>query len=108
MIYLGQGLFSNFWRRKQTYTLERKALELFHWRHGTYRDAEGELQMDEAVVDDRVAQTAADPLARAQVLERMSRLRDPSGVYAEGGCIDATREFPRPLETLSLPELCVF
>ena len=38
VIYLGQGLFSNFWRRKQPYTLERKALELFHWRHGTYRD----------------------------------------------------------------------
>ena len=27
----------------------------------------------------------------------MQRPRDPKGVYAEGGCIDTTREFPRPL-----------
>jgi len=26
------------------------------------------------------------------ILARMLRRRDPQGVYAEGGCIDATRE----------------
>jgi hypothetical protein len=29
------------------------------------------------------------------VLARMVRLRDPKGVYEEGGCIDTTREYPR-------------
>jgi hypothetical protein len=25
----------------------------------------------------------------------MLRMRDPKGVYAEGGCIDTTREYPK-------------
>ena len=36
--------------------------------------------------------TLADPEATAVILERMMRIRDPQGVYAAGGCIDATRE----------------
>jgi hypothetical protein len=95
VIYMGAGLFSNFWQRDRPFTLESKAIEIFHWRHGATVDSQGQLVMDESVVEQQVAQTERDPQARQQVLERMLRMRDPQGVYAEGGCIDATREHPR-------------
>ena len=95
VIYMGGGLFSNFWQRDRPFTLESKAIEIFHWRHGAMVDSQGQLFMDESVVEQQVAQTERDPQARQQVLERMVRMRDPQGVYAEGGCIDATREHPR-------------
>jgi hypothetical protein len=95
VLYMGGGLFSNFWKRDTPYTLESKAIEIFHWKDGAYTDAQGALQIDESVVEARVAQTEANPTARAQVLERMLRMRDPKGVYAEGGCIDTTREYPK-------------
>ena len=95
VMYMGGGLFSNFWKRDAPFTLESKAIEIFHWKDGVYTDAQGELQMDETVVERLVAQTQADPEARARVLERMLRMRDPTGVYAEGGCIDTTREYPK-------------
>ena len=95
VMYMGGGLFSNFWKRDAPFTLESKAIEIFHWKDGVYTDAQGELQMDETVVERLVAQTQADPEARARVLERMLRMRDPKGVYAEGGCIDTTREYPK-------------
>ena len=95
VIYLGGGLFSNFWKRDQPYTLESKAVEIYHWRDGVYADAQGQLHMDESVVEQRVAQTMADPQAVQEVLGRMLRMRDPQGVYAEGGCLDTTRECPR-------------
>lgn len=95
VIYMGNGLFSNFWQRDRPFTLESKAIEIFHWRHGAVLDSQGQLVMDESVVEQRVAQTECDPQARKQVLERMLKMRDPQGVYAEGGCIDATREHPR-------------
>jgi hypothetical protein len=95
VMYMGGGLFSNFWKRDTPFTLESTAIEIFHWKDGVYTDAQGELQMDETVVERLVAQTQADPEARARVLERMLRMRDPKGVYAEGGCIDTTREYPK-------------
>jgi hypothetical protein len=36
-----------------------------------------------------------DPQAVQEVLGSMLRMRDPQGVYAEGGCLDTTRECPR-------------
>lgn len=109
VIYMGGGLFSNFWKRDHPFTLESKAIEIFHWKDGVYTDAQGALQMDEAVVAQQVAQTERSPHARAQVLERMVRMRDPKGVYAQGGCIDTTREYPRSVSTdqcdLVLPAL---
>jgi len=95
VMYMGNGLFSNFWKRDKPFTLESKAIEMFHWKDGVYTDEHGELKMDESVVEARVAQTLTNPKARAQVLERMLRMRDPKGVYAEGGCIDTTREYPK-------------
>jgi len=95
VIYLGGGLFNNFWKCDKPYSMIEKCVEIYHWRNGTYRDAEGNLQMDEAIVEERVRATMNDPVELDRILARMMRMRDPSGVYAEGGCIDATREYPR-------------
>lgn len=95
VFYMGSGLFSNFWKVGKPYTLASKCLEIYHWRHGACRNAAGEPAMDEDVVEARVRATEADPQAAAAVVERMMRLRDSRGVYANGGCIDTTREYPR-------------
>ncbi|WP_454673902.1 hypothetical protein [Achromobacter pestifer] len=92
VFYLGQGQFNNFWERGAPYTLTTKCVEIYHWRHGLSTDAAGKPYMDEQIVKDRVRQTLADPKATADVLARMTRIRDPQGVYEQGGCIDATRE----------------
>ncbi|MDO8959649.1 MAG: hypothetical protein Q7U85_07955 [Rhodocyclaceae bacterium] len=97
VFYLGGGLFSNFWQRNQPYTLTGKCLEIYHWRHGVYRDSAGELCMDEAVVAARVAASMNDPGDTATILRRMMRWREPHGVYADGGCIDTSREYPRSI-----------
>ena len=108
VFYLGGGLFTNFWKRDQPFTLATKGVELYHWRDATYRHADGRLLVDDDVVDERVAQTLKDPEKVEFILERMLRLRDPGGVYAEGGCIDATRECVRMLRPgtseLSFPD----
>ena len=95
VIYMGQGLFSNFWKRDHPFTLEDKCLEIYFWRKGLYFDAQGEPQMNEAVVEAEVARCKQDPARMQAVLAQMLRMRDPKGVYAQGGCIDTTREFPR-------------
>jgi hypothetical protein len=95
VIYLGDGLFSNFWKRDQPYSFTNKCVEIYHWRHAVYMDDEGEPRIDEVIVEARTRDTLANPQRLAQVLERMQRYRDTRGVYAEGGCIDVSREFPR-------------
>jgi len=95
VIYLGDGLFNNFWKQGQPYTLTEKCVEIYHWRSGVYEDAHGALHMDESIVDARKKATLDDPAELEQVLERVMRLRDPGGTYANGGCIDTTREYPR-------------
>src|SRR5690606_16260938 len=32
VFYLGDGLFTNFWKRDQPFTVTTKCVELFHWR----------------------------------------------------------------------------
>lgn len=96
VMYLGSGLFSNFWKRDAPFTLTDKCLEIFHWRHAVFLDAEGEERIDEDKVARLVAQTrqSADEVARICTL--MERYREARGVYTEaGGCIDTTREFAR-------------
>jgi len=109
VIYMGGGLFSNFWVKNQPFTLETKAVEIFHWKDGVYVDLHGDLQMDESVVKSCVAQTLSDPQATCKVLERMFRMRDVQGIYNQGGCIDTTREYPRSVSQdnceLVLPKL---
>ena len=95
VFYLGGGLFTNFWKRDQPFSLTAKCLEIYHWRHGAYVDDQGEMQMNEAIVEERVRATQNDPAEMARIMQRMLRLRDPKGVYQEGGCIDTSREVPR-------------
>ena len=92
MIYLGSGKFVNFWDRSKPYTLESKCVEIYHWRHGAICQDTGELVIDEDIVQEHVLKTLADPEDYGRILKRMMRYRDPSGVYAEGGCIDLTRD----------------
>jgi hypothetical protein len=102
VFYLGEGLFTNFWKRDQPFTLTSKCVELYHWRHGTYLDDRGKLQVSDDMVDARVAKTLADQRETQEILGRMLRWRDPGGVYQEGGCIDTTREcarYVRPAHT---------
>ena len=95
VIYLGGGLFSNFWNREQPFTLTSKCLEIYHWRHGVGMNAEGELQIDEAKVAECVQQTMQQPHEVNRILNKMLRFREPAGVYVNGGCIDSSREYPR-------------
>lgn len=94
-IYLGGGLFANFWERDRPFTLVDKCLEIFHWRDGVRLDTSGVPYLDEAVVAERVRATKACERSQDEVLRQMLRYRDPTGVYNGGGCIDSTREAPR-------------
>jgi Protein-glutamine gamma-glutamyltransferase len=95
VFYLGNGLFNNFWKCDKPYNMIEKCVEIYHWRSGFHEDAEGKLQMDESIVEERSRATISDPVELERVLECIMRLRDPLGVYADGGCIDTTREYPR-------------
>lgn len=95
VLYLGNGLFTNFWKPDHPYTLTAKCLELYHWRHATYRDSSGTLQIDESIVEARVRESMNDPAEVERILTEMLRLREPQGVYVDGGCIDTSREHAR-------------
>ena len=96
VMYLGDGLFNNFWKQAQPYSLTDKCLEIYHWRHGVYLDAEGEPRIDEAKVARLVEASRQDANAVAQIEALMQRYREPRGVYTDaGGCMDTTREFAR-------------
>jgi hypothetical protein len=92
VVYLGSGQFVNLWDRAKPYTLESKCVEIYHWRDGAIRQDSGELVMNEDIVQERVLKTLANPDEHARILKRMMRYRDPTGVYADGGCIDSTRD----------------
>lgn len=96
VMYLGNGLFNNFWKRDQPYTLTDKCLEVYHWRHGLYTDAQGEQCIDEAKVAQLVQASMGDEADMRRIVAYMQRYREPRGVYtAAGGCMDTTREFAR-------------
>lgn len=96
VMYLGGGQFTNFWKQGQPYTLTRKCVEIYHWRHGLYQDAQGESQIDEQRIEPLIEATLANPVELARVMALMTRWREPRGVYTEaGGCMDTTREFAR-------------
>lgn len=95
VIYLGGGLFSNFWKRHQPYTLTSKCLEIYQWRDALYIDAEGQERIDEAKVEALVAAVLTDAAEVERILTLMQRYRAPRGSYDQGGCMDSTREFAR-------------
>ncbi len=96
VMYLGGGQFTNFWKQHQPYTLTSKCVEIYHWRHGLYQDAQGASQIDEQRIEPLIEATLANPVELARVMALMTRWREPRGVYtAAGGCMDTTREFAR-------------
>ncbi|MBK7654662.1 MAG: hypothetical protein IPJ18_05560 [Betaproteobacteria bacterium] len=95
VIYLGGGLFSDFWRIGNTFTLDSKCLEVYHWRHGAWKDSNGQWSMDEAAVERRVQISQDDKSQMQEILAVMMRYRDPRGVSDQGGCLDTTREYSR-------------
>ncbi len=95
VLYLGGGLFTNFWKRDQPFTIEDKCLEIFHWRHGVVQVGDEEPRMDESEVERRVKLTRTNESEVRSVLAQMLQPRAPKGVYNQGGCVDTTRESPR-------------
>jgi len=95
VFYLGGGMFTNFWKHTAPYTLTSKCLEIYHWRHATWRDQTGELKMNEDTVTERVNNSMKNPEEVAFILKHMMKMRDPQGQYNNGGCIDTSREYPR-------------
>ncbi|MEO8120761.1 MAG: hypothetical protein ABI606_15760 [Rhodoferax sp.] len=96
VMYLGGGLFTNFWKHDQPYTLTRKCVEIYHWRHGLYRDENGDERINEARIEPLIEAALNNPAECQRILAVMERYREPRGVYTEaGGCIDTTREFAR-------------
>ncbi len=95
VIYLGAGLFSNFWKRHQPYTLTSKCLEIYQWRHALYLDADGLERIDEAKVEALMAAVLTDATEVERILTLMQRYRAPRGSHENGGCMDTTREFAR-------------
>jgi hypothetical protein len=95
VVYHGNGEFCNLWERAKPFSLSDKCLEIYHWRDGVYFDAAGEIKMNEDIVRAKVSQTKQSPELCKTIIERMMRYRDVRGVYAEGGCIDASRDVVR-------------
>ena len=95
VFYLGDCLFTNFWKRGSPFSLHSKYLEIFHWRDGTYRDDEGDLRMDDSIVEARVKETLKDPEKVAKIVAKMERIYDPNRQNDEAGCTDISRQYPR-------------
>lgn len=104
VVYLGAGRFTDFWRPHSHYTFEGKCLEIYFWREAVVPAANGTaVAIDEHIVWQKmeallggVAAGQPNALAeRARILNIMTRYRDGRGIYADGGCVDATREHLR-------------
>ena len=95
VVYHGGGEFCNLWERAKPFSLPDKCLEIYHWRDGVYFDTSGVLKMNEDIVREKVQQTKQSSEQTRRIVERMMRYRDVRGVYAEGGCIDASRDVVR-------------
>ena len=92
VIYLGAGRFCNLWDRHRPYTLEEKCLEIYYWSQCVEVNSAGIPWMNEAVVKERVQLALNDPAIKSPILQKMMVYRDPAGVYADGGCIDLSRD----------------
>lgn len=95
VFYLGDCRFTNFWKRGKEFTLHDKYLEIFHWRHSTFRDAEGELRIDESIVESNVQATQQDAAKVQEIVARMERIYDPDRKSETAGCTDISRQYPR-------------
>ncbi len=96
VIYLGAGLFTNFWKKNKPYTLTHKCVEIYHWRHGLYRNEQGEDCIDEIAIEPLIEASLNNPAELSRIMALMQRYREARGIYTDkGGAIDTTREFSR-------------
>ena len=101
VIYLGGGRFCNLWDRHRPYTLEEKCLEIYYWSQCVEVSPAGIPWMNEVVVKEQVNKALNDPALSRSILEKMMVYRDPTGVYADGGCIDLSRDSFSALRNIS-------
>ena len=101
VIYLGGGRFCNLWDRHRPYTLEEKCLEIYYWSQCVEVSPAGILWMNEAVVKEQVEKALHEQDLSGPILKKMMVYRDPTGVYAEGGCIDLSRDSFSALSNIS-------
>jgi hypothetical protein len=101
VIYLGGGRFCNLWDCRSPYTLEEKCLEIYYWSQCVEVSPAGVPWMNEAVVKERVQLALDDPAIKKPILQKMMVYRDPTGVYADGGCIDLSRDSFSALSNIS-------
>ena len=90
--YLGAGEFVNLWDKTKPYSIEKKCVEIYHWRHGVYTLASGKVGMDETIVDKKMQATLSDAEETRRILALMMEYRAPPGVYGTGGCVDMSRD----------------
>jgi hypothetical protein len=101
VIYLGGGRFCNLWDRHRPYTLEEKCLEIYYWSQCVEVSPAGIPWMNEAVVKQQVEKALHEQDLSGPILKKMMVYRDPTGVYAEGGCIDLSRDSFSALSNIS-------
>jgi hypothetical protein len=101
VIYLGGGRFCNLWDRHRPYTLEEKCLEIYYWSQCVEVSPAGIVWMNEAVVKEQVEKALHEQDLSGPILKKMMVYRDPTGVYAEGGCIDLSRDSFSALSNIS-------
>jgi hypothetical protein len=101
VIYLGGGRFCNLWDRHRPYTLEEKCLEIYYWSQCVEVSPAGIPWMNEAVVKEQVEKALHEQDLSGPILKKMMVYRDPTGVYAEGGCIDLSRDSFSALSNIS-------
>jgi len=90
--YLGAGEFVNLWDKNKPYSIEKKCIEIYHWRHGVNTLESGSVAMDEHIVDEKMQATFSDAEETRRILALMMEYRAPPGVYGTGGCIDMSRD----------------
>ena len=90
--YLGAGEFVNLWDKSKPYSIEKKCVEIYHWRHGVHTLASGTATMDESIVEEKMHATLSDAEETRRILAQMMEYRAPPGVYGTGGCIDMSRD----------------
>ena len=96
LMYLGNGLFNNFWNCSKPYNFTQKCVEIFHWRHGICQDRHGVARMDEQKIVPLIQASLDHPEELQHIMSIMARYREPRGLYtAAGGCVDTSREFSR-------------
>jgi hypothetical protein len=92
MIYLGNNKFKNFWQKENDFSLEDKLIEVYTYSICTYKDKNGNLQINDEMTYQKLEEIKKDKERYNKILSKYMRYRDPIRVYKNGGSIDRTSE----------------